>query len=216
MKRNWIWIFDLSVCLLAAWSCGSASTGSGFASNGGDAVLGGSSSEGGSGGNGGSISGGGDGDGSSSGTPGKTLFYVHTDTTLYSVDPVNVSATTDHGLDRSLLGDVAFTFQEHQLLRTDRRARRYGRNDGSPHRGRRNGRALADRCDDRVDDSSWNLRHRPNYLAAVGTLRRHRLLGQCWQPPWIRNRKGHVDGSGHAHSGRRFPPQTRDCEHHAA
>jgi hypothetical protein len=92
MKRNWIWIFDLSVCLLAAWGCGSASTGSGFASNGSDAGLGGSTSDGGNTDNGGSLSGGGDGDGGSSATAGKTLFYVHTDTTLYSVDPTNVSA----------------------------------------------------------------------------------------------------------------------------
>jgi hypothetical protein len=92
MKCNWIWFFDLSVCLCAAWGCSGASTGSGFGSSGSDAGLGGSSSSG-NGGGGGSLSGGGTSDGGSSGTAGKTLFYVHTDTTLYSVDPTNVSAT---------------------------------------------------------------------------------------------------------------------------
>lgn len=94
MSRNWIWVFNVGAGLLAASACSGTPAGSGFTSNGSDAGLGGSSSDGGgSSGRGGSLSSGGVSDGGSSGSSGTTLFYVHTDTTLYSVDPTSVSAT---------------------------------------------------------------------------------------------------------------------------
>ena len=81
------WLFPASGTLVLAGLCAcSSASPSGFQNADGGGQLGAV-------GDGGSQGGlpGGNGDGGS-GTPGKTLFYVHTNTTLYSVDPTNVAA----------------------------------------------------------------------------------------------------------------------------
>lgn len=75
-----------TVSLAMVWACG-GSSGSGFQSGGGDGGLGSV----GDGGSPGSLTGG-DGGGGDGGASGPTLFYVHTNKTLYSVDPTSVSA----------------------------------------------------------------------------------------------------------------------------
>jgi len=89
MNRKAPWLVALTAFVSAA--CSGTPSGSGFVSSGSDGGLA-PSNDGGSSGGGGSLGGGGGGDGGGSPAPGKTLFYVHTNTTLYSVDPTNVAA----------------------------------------------------------------------------------------------------------------------------